>query len=49
MKRILLLGAIVLLLGTGCSLLSSMGAGAKLANDMAKHQAEFQQHVFHQN
>ena len=45
MKRILLLGAIVLLLGTGCSLLPSMGAGAKLANDMAKHQAELQQAI----
>ena len=42
MKRILLLCAIVLLLGTGCSLLPSMGAGAKLADEIAKNQAAFQ-------
>ena len=30
---------------SGCSLLPSMGAGAKLAQDMAKHQAEFQQAI----
>jgi hypothetical protein len=32
----------VILLFSGCSLLPSMGAGAKLAQDVAKHQAEFQ-------
>jgi hypothetical protein len=30
---------------SGCSLLPSMGAGAKLANDMAKHQKEFQEAI----
>ena len=46
MKRILLVIIVLCIFGvTGCSLLPSMGAGAKLANDMAKHQAEFQQAI----
>jgi hypothetical protein len=35
----------VILLFSGCSLLPSMGAGAKLAQDVAKHQAEFQKAI----
>jgi len=42
MKRILLLGAIVLFLSAGCSLLPSMGAGAKLAGEVSKNQQAFQ-------
>ena len=45
MKRILVLVTIVLLLGTGCSLLPSMGAGAKLANEVAKNQTAFQEAI----
>jgi len=45
MKRILLLGAIVLLLSAGCSLLPSMGAGAKLADEIAKNQTAFQEAI----
>ena len=44
MKLVVLFTIIVVFL-TGCSLLPSMGAGAKLAQDMAKHQAEFQQAI----
>ena len=41
----LLIAVCIVVLLSGCSLLPSMGAGAKLANDMAKHQAEFQQAI----
>ena len=44
MKKIIVLLAIGVIL-QGCALLPSMSAGAKLANDMAKHQAEFQQAI----
>src|SRR5574343_1608554 len=35
----------VILLFSGCSLLPSMGAGAKLANEVAKNQAAFQEAI----
>ena len=38
----ILIGLIAVLLLAGCSLLPSMGAGAKLADEIAKNQAAFQ-------
>lgn len=38
----LLIAVCILILLQGCALLPSMGAGAKLANEVAKNQAEFQ-------
>lgn len=45
MKRLVLFTIIVVFLSTGCSLLPSMGAGAKLANEVAKNQTAFQKAI----
>jgi hypothetical protein len=46
MKYKLLIFAVVAFFAiSGCSLLPSMGAGARLAQDMAKHQKEFQEAI----
>ncbi len=41
----ILIGLIAVLLLAGCSLLPSMGAGAKLADEIAKNQIAFQEAI----
>lgn len=41
----LLIAVCILILLQGCALLPSMGAGAKLANEVAKNQAAFQEAI----
>lgn len=42
MKKLLVLVIVAFFATVGCSLLPSMGAGAKLANEVAKNQTAFQ-------
>ena len=45
MKKLLVLLIVVFFATTGCALLPSMGAGAKLANEVAKNQTAFQEAI----